>query len=105
MINLQSQRGFILSMTLIISACSYPVTNTKTVDDQPTLIFNYLPQDAVVHIDGIRMNTTPNLDKQGLQVSAGTHHVEITLLQKTILDQRIFVSNGLAKTIYQGVPK
>lgn len=87
------------------AGCSYPVSKTSTVNDDPVLLFKNLPDHAAIVIDG---RTVPLAQEQSakkiqaIRVNSGTHHIQIKTATHLLFDQKVFVSEGLEKTVFEG---
>ncbi|NVK17146.1 MAG: hypothetical protein HWE30_00470 [Methylocystaceae bacterium] len=90
-----------IAAVIILSACSYPHTNTTTVNDEPTLVFEGTSSTAEVYLNGLNVGLAANYNGEpnSLIVPRGTHQLEIRDNGTIILSEKIFVSDGSVKTI------
>jgi len=86
---------------LLISACTYPQTNTSTVNDEPTLVFEGASKTAIVYLNDLEVGLANkyNGDPNTLIIPRGTHMLEIKDNGATLFSKKIFVSDGASKTI------
>lgn len=84
-----------------LAGCSYPVSKTSTVNDDPVLLFKNVPADAAIMIDG-RSVPLAQQETQAIRVPSGTHHIQIKTATHLLFDQKVFVSDGIEKTVFEG---
>lgn len=84
-----------------LAGCSYPVSKTSTVNDDPVLLFKKIPANAAIMIDGRSMPIMQQ-EIQAIRVPSGTHHIQIKTTTHLLFDQKVFVSDGIEKTVFEG---
>ena len=86
-----------------VSGCSWPTEQASVIDNRPTISFKTTGNaDAMtVAVDGIVAGTVSQYKapKAGLRVLPGTHVVTITRADGTKSTQRVYVSDGVTKTL------
>ena len=93
-------RKFIAIFSLfILTACTYPQSQTSTVNDEPTLIFQGASSTAEIYLNKLNIGLASkyNGEPHSLIVPKGTHLLEVLDQGKTILSQKIFISDGALK--------
>ena len=94
-------RSMIIVLCLTVAACSHPVEQTRALNEQPAILVRGAPDGAMLRIDGLiagAVNTSSG-QPQALRIEAGTHHVEVIVDGRPILDERVFVSGAMIKTL------
>ena len=92
-------RKIILSCALLsvfaIGCNTYPVTNVSTIDSRPTLSFIGASEGEILLVDGINMGLVSqyNGNPRVLRVEPGTHEVTVTVNNKIIFQQSVFVES------------
>jgi len=90
-----------LGLCLGAAACSYPVEQVRTTDERPGLLVQGAPHGATVLVDGLPAGAAngPGDIAQVIRIEPGTHAVAVTTSGQILLSERIFVSNGVTKTL------
>ncbi len=94
--------SFFLLLSLgLISGCTYPKTEVKTVEERPTLAIQGAPENAVLYVDGLSMGPAAQYDGRGqvLLLEVGTHLIEIKQGSSLLYSEKAFLGAGATKTI------
>ncbi len=92
----------ILSLTLV--ACSTPVTQVQSLDLRPTLSITNAPTGSVLIVNGITVGDAGKISsgKQAIALTPGTHHVEVNYNGRPLINEKIYLGEGLNKTLSVG---
>jgi len=91
----------LLMLLLAAAACAMPVTQVRTIEQNPSIIVQGAPPNAVLLVDGINMGSANAYNGQpnSLKVVPGTHTVSVVAPDgNTILTQKVFLESEI-KTI------
>lgn len=90
-----------LALAATLSACSLPVTETKTGVVRPTLAIQGAPAGAVLYVDGLAMGDAAqyNGNEKRLFIEEGVHQVEVHLNGTVLIAQRLLASGGETSTV------
>jgi uncharacterized lipoprotein YmbA len=99
------KRLLILAFAMILAACSMPVTQVQSVDLRPTLSISNAPNGSMLIIDGITVGDAGAIasGKQAIVLSPGTHQVEVNYNGRSLISEKIYLGEGLRKTLSAGV--
>lgn len=90
--------------TLVMQGCTtYPTENANVVDDRPQINFKTTlkDKDLPVFVDGIKVGVMSDfmVNKAALRVLPGTHTVTVQKKDGKKNTQRVFVNDGITKTL------
>lgn len=90
-----------LVLVVGLTACSYPVTQTKAVDARPTLSIDGAPQGSQLLIDGLVIGAADayRSGKKSLRLQPGTHLVRVEHAGQVLLEEKVYLSDGLFKIL------
>lgn len=86
---------------LTLAACSYPVETTRVVGDHPAILVQGAPAGATLSVDGLLAGPVTDASgaPQAIRVEPGTHVLAVGSNGVTLLRERVFVDDGIVKTI------
>jgi hypothetical protein len=89
-------RGFLLITVALLSACSWFGSKRHQIPDPAEIIVTGAPAGSIVFIDGLQAAaaTAVNDHPQVLDVSAGTHKVEIQMGDAVVYREDTYVGQG-----------
>ena len=92
-------------MLLTLAACSTPVTQIQSVDLRPTLSISNAPQGSVLSIDGVIVGDAGSIAKgnQAIKLSPGTHQINASHNGNILINEKVYLGEGLHKTLSAGV--
>lgn len=92
-----------LGAVAVLAGCAYPTETARTIDNRPQIMFKTTHDSdrMVVYVDGIQNGVVSNyLDgKAALRVLPGTHTITIKMPDGSVNTQKVFVTDGVTKTI------
>lgn len=99
--------GLILACAMLIGCISTrPVERQETIDDRPLLFFvvegsRNTAESLDIYVDDLYMGDAKIFSKKskGLVVLPGTHIIEVKSGTRVLTNQKIYVGNGVSKTI------
>ncbi len=95
--------AMVLALGIAPSACIHPPTSEASVSDmRPGLSFKSTgAYDANIFIDGQSVGTVGQyLEGEGrLRVLPGTHQVQVVRGNAVLVDERVYMADGVNKTI------
>ena len=95
--------GVTASVSLFSGCASYPTESATTIDNRPQISFQTKHDggDMTVFVDGIRNGVVSDFipGESALRVIPGTHTIIIQKSDGSTFTQRVFVSDGVTKTI------
>ncbi len=62
---------------LLLWGCGYPKETRRGVGNEGFLVIQAIPDDAEVYVDGQLMGEAGKFEKDPLELSSGTHKIEI----------------------------
>ena len=87
----------------LASGCGFPLEESTAVDTRPMISFKAITSAENVQfaVDGVSYGSVENYleGKAALRVLPGTHTITIIHPNGTSSSQKVFVSNGIRKTI------
>lgn len=102
-------KKFLLTMAIMasvasLSGClSYPAEETNSVDNRPRITFDAFDgaSSTKVFVDGIENGYAGDYrpGKAALRILPGTHIIMLVKRDGTVTKQRVFVSEGVTKTM------
>lgn len=94
-------RPLALAGALLLTACAYPTTSVRTLEEKPRLAFANASPTAMLFINGILIGPAADYDgkKNTLQVGTGTHTVEVRENDRVVLSEKIYLGSDMTKTI------
>lgn len=94
----------VIAIALTLIACSTPVTQVKSLDLRPTLSITNAPNGSVLQINGVTVGDAGRIasGKQAIALNPGTHHVVVTLNGQMLINEKIYLGEGLNKTLSAG---
>lgn len=91
------------SLAVGVTGCSWPTEQASVVDNRPTISFKTTTSadTLTVVVDGVVVGKVSQYQapKAGLRVLPGTHLVTIQRADGTKSTQRVYVSDGVTKTL------
>ena len=94
-------RPLTLVGALLLTACAYPSTTVRTLEEKPQLAFANASPTAMLFINGVLVGPAADYDgkKSTLQVGTGTHTVEVRENDRVIYSEKIYLGSDLTKII------
>ncbi len=94
-----------LTMAFALVACSTPVTQIQSVDLRPTLSISNAPSGSVLTIDGVVVGDAGAISagKQAIMLTPGTHQINVSYNGSSLINEKIYLGEGLHKTLSAGV--
>lgn len=94
-------RPLALAGALMLTACAYPNTTVRTLEEKPQLAFANASPTAMLFVNGVLIGPAADYDgkKSTLQVGTGTHTVEVRENDRAIYSERIYLGSDAIKTI------
>ncbi len=95
-------RNLLICLTVLaLAACSYPVETTRVVDEHPAILVQGAPAGAMLSVDGLVAGRVTDAGgaPQAIRVEPGTHVIAVGSNGMTLLRERVFVDDGIVKTI------
>lgn len=88
----------------ILAGCAMPTEEARVIDNRPQISFratNNVSDDAMVFVDGLAVGRADDYrdGHAALRVLPGSHVIEIRRADGSVSTQKIFVNDGVAKTI------
>lgn len=98
---------FLSILSVTTAACIQLPTATQTsVDLRPQLAFRLSNpsldgNQLLVFVDGLNMGVVANylVDRQALRVLSGTHELKIMQADRVVLQERLYIGDGMMKII------
>lgn len=93
-------------LVLLVSACTQMPTERRSVSDmRPQLSFNIVDEglrSATVYVDGLAMGTVGEFSEgvAALRILSGTHQIRVDLNGRALLEEKIYVGDGVNRTIF-----
>ncbi len=69
--------AFLILALALIAACGYPKETRRGVGNEGLLIIQAVPDDAEVFVDGQKMGRAEKFASDPLELSGGTHKIEL----------------------------
>lgn len=95
----------IVLVTLLASACTQLPTEKQSVTDmRPQLSFKIMDdglRDATVFVDGLAMGSVGQYGEgiAALRVISGNHHIRIDLNGRVLVEEKLYIGDGVNRTI------
>ena len=91
----------LLLVAMMLSGCAYPIKQTHTVDDRPTIFVANPPSGAMLYVDGVEIGPAVeyNGDPNVLLLEPGTHRVEVRTGGQTLYSSDLFLGEGTQRKI------
>lgn len=89
----------------VLAGCAMPTEEVRVIDNRPQISFRATSgassDDAAVFVDGLAVGRADDYrdGQAALRVLPGAHIIEIRRADGSISTQKIFVNDGVAKTI------
>lgn len=88
-------------LVVVLSGCSYPVSNVNQGGERPALVFKGSNASAQLYLDGLHVGsvTKYNGKPNKLLVEKGAHKLRIVDNGEVVYEQSILVTQGETKVI------
>ncbi len=84
-----------------LTACTYPVSQTKVVDDRPAITISGAPAGSQLVVDGLAMGPADSFasTRQVLKLPSGTHVVRIEQQGRVLHEEKVYLGDGVTRTV------
>lgn len=92
--------GFIITSALLMTACSNPSEQTRTVDTRPSLTVANAPAFSTLSVDGIAVGRANDFVGTAVRVEPGKHVVRVFSEKGQLIhEETVFVSGAVTRQI------
>lgn len=96
--------GLILAAILISGCTQFPTEKQNVTDMRPQLSFKVLDDSllgARIYVDSLDMGLVDDYLEgvASLRVLSGNHHIRVDIKGRTIVDEKIYVGDGVNRSI------
>ena len=98
-----------VAMAGMLGGCAYPTEKAEVLDNRPQISFKDTKsaETLAVFVDGIRNGYVADYleGKRALRLMPGTHVITVPMLDGTTYSEKVYVSDGVTRTITLPQPK